>query len=139
VLSWGEQVGLIGSGDRLLLSSLVEHTDRLGVRMVCRSGEGLMSASALAKTPAEFGLSPGTVRRRARRSIDALASLAGRANSRLRPERTRLLRERDVIVCDSIRECCEGLLKGAPGDRHLHHGSDTFPSCSYTTQPDSTQ
>ena len=74
VLSWGEQVGLIGSGDRLLLSSLVEHTDRLGVRMVCRSGEGLMSASALAKTAAEFGLSPGTVRRRARRSIDALAS-----------------------------------------------------------------
>ena len=74
VLSWGEQVGLIGSGDRLLLSSLVEHTDRLGVRMVCRSGEGLMSASALAKTAAEFGLSPGTVCRRARRSIDALAS-----------------------------------------------------------------
>jgi hypothetical protein len=54
VLSWGEQVGLIESGDRLLLSSLVEQTDRLGVRMVCRSGEGLMSASALAKTAAEF-------------------------------------------------------------------------------------
>jgi hypothetical protein len=32
VLSWGEHVGLIGSGDRLLLSSLVEQTDRLGVR-----------------------------------------------------------------------------------------------------------
>jgi hypothetical protein len=74
VLSRGEHVGLIGSGDRLLLSSLVEQTDRLGVRMVCRSGEGLMSASALAETAAEFGLSPGTVRRRARRSIDALAS-----------------------------------------------------------------
>jgi hypothetical protein len=74
VLSWGEQVGLIGSGDRHMLSSLVEHTDRLGVRMVCGSGEGLMSASALAKTAAEFGLSPGTVRRRVRRSIDALAS-----------------------------------------------------------------
>jgi len=38
VLSWGEQADLIGSGDRLLLSSLVEHTDRLGVRTVCRSG-----------------------------------------------------------------------------------------------------
>jgi hypothetical protein len=74
VLSWGEQVGLIGSGDRLLLSSLVEHTDRLGVRTSCRSGQGLMSASALAETAAEFGLSPGIVRRRARRSIDALAS-----------------------------------------------------------------
>ena len=74
VLSWGEQVGLIGSGDRLLLSSLVEQTDRLGVRTVCRSGQGLMSASALAETAAEFGLSPGTVRRRARQSIDALAS-----------------------------------------------------------------
>jgi hypothetical protein len=49
VLSWGEQVGLIGSGDRLLLSSLVEQTDRLGVRTVCRSGQGLMSASALAE------------------------------------------------------------------------------------------
>jgi hypothetical protein len=74
VLSWGEHVGLIGSGDRLLLSSLVKQTDRLGVRTVCRSGQGLMSASALAETAAEFGLSPGTVRRRARRSIDALAS-----------------------------------------------------------------
>ena len=74
VLSWGEQVGLIGSGDRLLLSSLVEQTDRLGVRTSCRSGQGLMSASALAETAAEFGLSPGIVRRRARRSIDALAS-----------------------------------------------------------------
>jgi hypothetical protein len=30
VLSWGEQVGLIGSGDRLLLSSLVKQTDRVG-------------------------------------------------------------------------------------------------------------
>jgi hypothetical protein len=74
VLTWGERVGLIDSGDRLLLSSLVEHTDRLGVRTVCRSGQGLMSASALAETAAEFGLSSGTVRRRARRSIDALAS-----------------------------------------------------------------
>ena len=74
VLSWGEQVGLIGSGDRLLLSLLVEHTDRLGVRTVCRGGQGLMSAPALAGTAAEFGLSPGTVRRRARPSIDALAS-----------------------------------------------------------------
>jgi hypothetical protein len=74
VLSWGEQAGLIGSGDRLLLSSLVGQTDRLGVRTVCRSGQGLMSASALAGTAAEFGLSPGTVRRRARRSIDALGS-----------------------------------------------------------------
>ena len=74
VLSWGEQVGLIRSGDRLLLCSLVEQTDRLGVRTVCRSGQGLMSAPALAATAAEFRLSPGAVRRRARRSIDALAS-----------------------------------------------------------------
>jgi hypothetical protein len=43
VLSWGEQVGLIGSGDRLLLCSLVEHTDRLAVRTVCRGGQGLKS------------------------------------------------------------------------------------------------
>jgi hypothetical protein len=74
VLSWGVQVGLIESGDRLLLTSLVEQTDRLGVRTVCRSGQGLMSVPALVGTAAEFGLSPGTVRRRARRSIDALAS-----------------------------------------------------------------
>jgi hypothetical protein len=33
-----------------------------------------MSVPALVGTAAEFGLSPGTVRRRARRSIDALAS-----------------------------------------------------------------
>ena len=40
VLSWGEQVGLIGSGDRLLLSSLVEQTDRLGVRTVLSQRTG---------------------------------------------------------------------------------------------------
>jgi len=32
VLSWGEHVGLIGSGDRLLLASLVDQTERLGAR-----------------------------------------------------------------------------------------------------------
>jgi hypothetical protein len=74
VLSWGEHVGLIEARDRLLLASLVDHTDRLGARTVCRTGQGLMSAPALTRTAAEFGLSPGTVRRRARRSIDALAS-----------------------------------------------------------------
>ena len=62
VLSWGERVGLIDPAIAPA-SSLVEHTDRLGVRTVCRGGQGLMSASALAKTAAEFGLSPGTVRR----------------------------------------------------------------------------
>jgi len=75
VLSWGEQVGLIEARDRLLLASLVDQTERLGARTVCRSGQGLMSAPALAGTAAEFGLSPGTVRRRARRSIDALTSV----------------------------------------------------------------
>jgi hypothetical protein len=74
VLCWGVQVGLIEARDRLLLASLVDQTERLGAGTACRSGQGLMSASALAKTAAEFGLSPGTVRRRARRSIDALAS-----------------------------------------------------------------
>jgi hypothetical protein len=65
VLSWGEQVGLIESGDRFLLSSLVEQTDRLGVRTFCRSGQGPMSASALAETAAEFGLSPDSAQTRA--------------------------------------------------------------------------
>ena len=46
----------------------------VSARTGCRSRPGLMSAPALAGTAAEFGLSPGTLRRRARRSIDALAS-----------------------------------------------------------------
>jgi hypothetical protein len=78
LLSWGEHVGLIGSGDRLLLSSPVEQTDRLGVRTVCRSGQGLMSASALAAT-----------------ASTRWRQLAGRADSRCRSERTRLLRGQD--------------------------------------------
>ncbi len=73
VLTWAEQVGVVEAND-LLLSSLVQQTDRLGVRTVCRGGQGLMSAAALTATATEFGVSPGTVRRRARRSIDALAS-----------------------------------------------------------------
>jgi hypothetical protein len=103
VLSWGEQVGLIGSGDRLLLSSLVEQTDRLGVRTVCRSGQGLMSASALAETAAEFGLSPGTVRRRRGGASTHSRQLAvGRVRAFDLSSRW-LLRERDVSVCDSIQ------------------------------------
>lgn len=74
VLAWAEQAGVVEANDLQLLSSLVQHTDRVGVRTVCRGGQGLMSAAALAATATEFGVSPGTVRRRARRSIDALAS-----------------------------------------------------------------
>ena len=74
VLTWAEQVGVVEANDLQLLASLVQQTDRVGVRTVSRAGQGLMSAAALTATATEFGVSPGTVRRRARRSIDALAS-----------------------------------------------------------------
>jgi hypothetical protein len=41
--------------------SLVDQTERLGARTVCRSGRGQMSAPALAGTAAEFGLSRSAV------------------------------------------------------------------------------
>jgi hypothetical protein len=114
VLSWGEQVGLIGSGDRLLLSSLGAYgsvglpdslSQRTGIDVGVSVGKDGGGVRTLARDSAQTGAAE---HRRSR------VSLPGRANSRRRSERTSLLREQDVIVCDSIRECCEGLLEGAP-------------------------
>ena len=93
VLSWGEQVGLIGSGDRLLLSSLVEQTDRLGVRTVCRSGQGLMSASALARRRRNSDRRPGQCADARGGASTRWRQRAGRVDLRRRSER------RDCFIC----------------------------------------
>ena len=76
VLSWGVQVGLIESGDRLLLTSLVEQTDRLGVRTVCRSGQG-------SDVGAGVGGDGGRIRTVARDSAQTRAAEYRRAGVRL--------------------------------------------------------
>jgi hypothetical protein len=85
VMSWAEEVGIIGADEARMLSSLVAHTDRIGIRTVCRAGQGLMSARALAATGAELGVSGATIGRRARRSIDALAAACRSRRTALTP------------------------------------------------------
>ena len=128
VLSWGEQVGLIGSGDRLLLSSLVEQTDRLGVRTVCRSGQGLMSASALAETAAEFDLAVEVLGHLAELHMTAtLSSSATRCsivNLGLKAARTmltRCFRPSTPCVCAETRDSklCRNVVERRDAQRQV--------------------
>ena len=97
VLSWGEQVGLIGSAIASCSASLMEHTDRLGVRTGSRGGQGLMSAPALAETAAEFGLHP-----------EQCADARGGASTRSRQLAGRPIRAFDL----SARGCCAETANG---------------------------
>jgi hypothetical protein len=92
--AWGIKV-LRGAGDRLLLASLVDHTNRLGARTVCRSGQGLMSAPALAGQLGNSDCGPGRCADGRDGASTRWRQLSGQADSRRRSERLRLLRERD--------------------------------------------
>jgi len=108
--------------DRLLLASLVDQTERLGARTVCRSGQGLMSAPALAGTAPEFGLSPGTVRRRRDGASTRWRQLSGQADSRRRSERMRLLRDGQRCVTPA-----EGAVAASCAARLVRHRPDPDP------------
>jgi hypothetical protein len=72
VLEWGCETDVITMADRALLLCLVEAADRDSLK-AARGASGLLSRDASAQVASELGIGSKTVRRRARRSVDALA------------------------------------------------------------------
>ena len=73
LLGWGCANKVITDGDRALLLCLVEAADRAGTRRVGRGTGGLMANNVSEAVARQWGIAPKTVRRRARRSMDALS------------------------------------------------------------------
>ena len=74
LLEFARAANVITDADKKLLLLLVEAADRCGTTRTSRGSAGLMSNAASAQVAIQAGLSPITVRRRARRIIDALAA-----------------------------------------------------------------
>jgi hypothetical protein len=74
VLDWACANRVISDTDRRLLLCLVSAADRAGTRRVGRGHCGLMANDVSAAVAARWGISPRTVRRRAQRSLHALAA-----------------------------------------------------------------
>jgi hypothetical protein len=74
LLDSASAANIITDADTGLLLSLVEAAERCGTTRTGRGNAGLMSNTASAQVAVQAGLSPITVRRRARRIIDALAA-----------------------------------------------------------------
>jgi hypothetical protein len=73
VLEWARAMNVISDSDRSLLLSLAETADLFGPARSGRGWCGLMANDLSADVADRFGLSPITVRRRARKAITALA------------------------------------------------------------------
>jgi hypothetical protein len=73
VLEWAGAVNVISDTDRLLLLSLAETADCFGPARTGRGWCGLMANKLSADVADRLGMSPTTVRRRARKAITALA------------------------------------------------------------------
>ncbi|HLM20479.1 MAG TPA: hypothetical protein VK390_03015 [Propionibacteriaceae bacterium] len=73
-MEFARAANVITEADKKLLLVLVEAADRCGTTRTSRDSAGLMSNAASAQVTIQTGLSPITVRRRARRIIDALAA-----------------------------------------------------------------
>jgi hypothetical protein len=74
LLEFARAANVITDADKKLLLVLVEAADRCGTTRTSRGSAGLMSNAASAQVAIQTGLSPITVRRRARRIIDTLAA-----------------------------------------------------------------
>jgi len=74
LLEWGCDNKVITDDDRALLLCLVEAADRTATRRLGRGTGGLMANDVSKVVAQQWGIAPSTVRRRARRSVDALAS-----------------------------------------------------------------
>jgi len=74
LLQWGCETNVITDDDRSLLLCLVEAADRGVTRRVGRGTGGLMANDVSEAVAQQWGIAPKTVRRRARRSMDALSS-----------------------------------------------------------------
>jgi hypothetical protein len=73
VLEWARAVNVISDSDRSLLLELAETADSFGPARTGRGWCGLMANDLSADLAERLGISPITVRRRARRAITALA------------------------------------------------------------------
>jgi hypothetical protein len=73
VLEWAGAVNVISDSDRSLLLSLAETADSFGPARTGRGSCGLMANDLSADLAERLGISPKTVRRRARKAITALA------------------------------------------------------------------
>lgn len=76
VLSWGRSQGVIDAGEYALLECLIEEAQRVESRVIKRGCYGLLSTELSLRVAPRLGLSEATVRRRASRSIRALAAAA---------------------------------------------------------------
>ena len=74
MLAWACERGAINGGDRVLLLQLAEAADRVATNRVHRGQFGLMTPAASAAVAVRWGISAGTVRRRARRAVGAVAA-----------------------------------------------------------------
>jgi hypothetical protein len=79
VLGWARALNVISDWDRSLLISLAETADSFAPARTGRRWCGLMANDLSADVADRLGMSPITVRRRARRAISALAD-AGAAH-----------------------------------------------------------
>jgi hypothetical protein len=73
VLEWARAVNVISDSDRSLLLSLAETADAFAPARTGRGWSGLMANDLSADVADRLGISPITVRRRARKAIRALA------------------------------------------------------------------
>jgi hypothetical protein len=77
VLDWACANRVISDADRRLLLCLVSASDQAGTRRVGRGHGGLMANDVSAAVAERWGVSPRTIRRRASRSLHALAAACG--------------------------------------------------------------
>jgi hypothetical protein len=73
VLGWARALNVISDSDRSLLLSLAKTADSFGPARTGRGWCGLMANDSSAEVADRLGISPITVRRRARKAISALA------------------------------------------------------------------
>ena len=81
VLEWARAVNVISDSDRSLLLSLAETADSFGPARTGRGWCGLMANDLSADVAERLGISPITVRRRARKAITALADACAAHNN----------------------------------------------------------
>ena len=74
LLDWACRTGVISQEDRALLVALIASADASAAPSARRGRAGLMATDVSAATAGAVGLSPVTVRRRARRSMAALTA-----------------------------------------------------------------
>ena len=87
LLAWGCKNRVISAADRTLLLCLVEAADGAATRKLGRGTGGLLANNVSEAVAQQWGIAPSTVRRRARRSVDALSNACNGTDGGFRHER----------------------------------------------------